>query len=69
MIDNTHFQHIKVETTHLDQCEEILDLVNDATKISGNVTYIEDSMLFQCIAFKKVTLLHELISTLMFHLI
>ena len=49
MRDNTNFQHdldIKVETYHLDQYEEILDLVNEATNISSNVTYTEDGMLF-----------------------
>ena len=72
MTDNTTFQHdldIKVETYHLDQCEEILGLVNDTTKISGSVTYTEYGMLFQLIAFKKVTLFHKLICTLMCHLI
>ena len=72
MTDNTNFQHdldIKVENYHLDQCEEILGLVSDTTKISASVTYTEDGMLFQLIAFKKVTLFHKLICTLMFDLI
>ena len=56
MIDNTHFQHIKVETTHLDQCEEILDLVNDATKISGSVTYV--TVCFWNPPYLRPTLLH-----------
>ena len=57
MIDNTNLQHdleIEVDTYHLDQCEEILGLVNDATSISGNVTYNADGMLFQCISFQKL---------------
>ena len=58
MIDNTNFQHdldIKVETYHLDQCEEILGLVNDATSISGNETYILQMVCyFNVFHFKKL---------------
>ena len=49
MTDTNNFQHdldIKVETYHLDQYEEILGLVNEATSISSNATYTEDGMLF-----------------------
>lgn len=70
MIDNTNFQHdldIKVETYHLDQCEEILGLVNDATSISGNETYTADGMLFQCISFQKIILHNKMIWLLIFH--
>ena len=39
MVNNTNFPHdldIKIETYHLDQCDEILGLVNYATVCEGH---------------------------------